>query len=76
MELWKAGFFEAQNINSALIAIQTMTFDGKDKVTALLKDMQTNSMQQGAAAQPGAAQTGVPAGYVNVNQAVNSMGGM
>lgn len=76
MELWKAGFFEAQNINSALIAIQTMTFDGKDKVTALLKDMQTNSMQQGAAAQSGAAQTGVPAGYVNVNQAVNSMGGM
>ena len=63
MELWKEGFFNIQNIDSSLIAIQTMSFDGKEKVIELLKNMREKNQS-------------VPQGYVNIEQTLNNMGGI
>lgn len=60
MELWEAGFFDPNNVNSALIALQALTFDGKDKVITLLKGMGES----------------VPEGYINVNKAIEQIGGL
>lgn len=48
--LWNAGFFNPQNFDVSIIALQSMNFDGKEKVIEQLKELQ-EQMKQAAAEQ-------------------------
>ena len=52
IQLWQAGFFNPQMSSMALIALEAMSFDGKDKIIKQLKDMQTQANTQPKTDQP------------------------
>ncbi len=46
MQLWQSGFFAAGNIESALIVLKNMSFDGRDALMQDLLDLQSKQAQQ------------------------------
>lgn len=46
MALWNAGIFNPQLTDYAIIALQSMNFDGKDNIIKLLKEQQQQLMMQ------------------------------
>lgn len=46
VQLWQAGMFGPQSLDSALIALQAMQFDGKDKVVQQLENYKEKATQQ------------------------------
>ena len=48
LQLWQAGFFNPQAVDMSIIALQAMSFDGRDKIIQMLtrwKDEQINQQQ-------------------------------
>ena len=39
MDLWNAGFIRGENVNTSVIAIKNMQFDGKEKLIADLQEL-------------------------------------
>lgn len=63
LNLWNGGFFLPQNFDVSLIALQSMNFDGKEKVIEQLKELQEQQRQQNMAQQNGIGADGlVPVG--------------
>lgn len=46
LSLWQGGFFMPQNFDVAIIALQCMNFDGKEKVIEQLQELQQRQQQQ------------------------------
>lgn len=65
LNLWSGGFFQPQNFDVSVIALQSMNFDGKEKVIEQLKELQEKQQQQAAMGQQPQPQDGlVPVGQI------------
>ena len=51
MSLWSAGFFNPDTADMAIIALQAMNFDGRDKIISLIREYQ-EKIQQAQMPQP------------------------
>lgn len=60
MNLWNGGFFQPQNLELSIIALQVMNFDGKEKVLEQIR--QLCEKQQSAQAKQGQIQQTMPQG--------------
>ena len=45
MSLWSAGFFNPDTADMAIIALQAMNFDGRDKIISLIREYQEKIQQ-------------------------------
>lgn len=69
MALWNDGFFLPQNFDVSIIALQSMNFDGKEKIIEQLQELQKKQQEQQAmqleqmqAMQPQASPQNIPQG--------------
>lgn len=54
MTLYGAGFFNPQNVDASIVALEVMQFDGKEKVMQKLLDLQERQAQMQAIQEPSA----------------------
>ena len=75
LQLWSAGFFNPQNIDLSVIALQQMSFDGRDKIIGQLKEYQEQfAAQQQAAQEEAVNQQRIAAGeLVPIEQTIAEM---